>query len=184
MKRPVWILIGVVLAVVVAWIALRPGADGTVSADLVEQFDSAKERRPSPETFEIIDATIAGQTRRALFTRQSSRVVYSVQVPDNGELRVGLGLLEEAWTTPGDGVLFRILIGAGAPPEEVLNILINPYRNPGDRRWHDISIPLTEYAGETIDIFFNTNASPDQRPPVNDTNGDLAVWGAPAVYAR
>jgi hypothetical protein len=184
MKRPVLVLIGVVLAVAVAWFALRPGTGGNVAVDLVELFDSAKDRRPSPETFEVIDATIAGETRRAIFTRQSSRLVYSVQVPDNAELRVGLGLLEEAWTTPGDGVLFRILIGAGAPPEEVLNILINPYGNPGDRRWHDISIDLTEYAGETIDILFNTNASPDQRPPVNDTNGDLAVWGAPAVYTR
>lgn len=184
MKRPVWLLIGVVLAVVVAWIALRPGGAGTVTADLVEQFPTAKERRPSPETFEIVDATIAGDTRPAIFTRDSSRLVYSVEVPDNGELRVGLGLLEDAWTIQGDGVLFRILIGAGAPPEEVLNLLINPYGNPGDRRWNDISIDLSEYAGETIDIYFNTNASPDARPPVNDTNGDLAVWGAPAIYAR
>jgi hypothetical protein len=107
-----------------------------------------------------------------------------VQVPDNGELRVGLGLQEEAWTIQGDGVLFRILIAAGGPPEEVLNLVINPFGNPNDRVWHDISIDLSEYAGETIELFFNTNASPPARPPVNDTNGDLALWGAPGVYAR
>lgn len=184
MKRPAWLLIGVVLAVVVVWFALRPSGDGRVVADLIDEFPSAVDRRPSPETFEVIRATIAGDTREAILTRDSSRLVYRVQVPEDGELRVGLGLLEEAWTTPGDGVLFRILIGAGAPPEEVLNLVIDPYGNEGDRRWHDISIDLSEYSGETIDIFLNTNASPPSRPPVNDTAGDLAVWGAPAVYAR
>jgi hypothetical protein len=184
MKRPVWLLIGVVLAVAVAWFALRPGGEGSLTADLVEQFPTATQKRPNPETFQVVEATLGGDTRPAILTRESSRLVYAVPVPDNGELRVSLGLLEEAWTTQGDGVLFRILIGAGAPPEEVLNLLINPFGNPSDRRWHDITIDLSEYAGETIDIYFNTNASPDQRPPVNDTNGDLAVWGAPAVYAR
>jgi hypothetical protein len=184
MKRPVWLLIGVVLAVAVAWFSLRPGGEGNLTADLVEQFDTAKDKRPNPETFEVVEATIAGDTRPAIFVKDSSRLVYSVQVPDSGELRVGLGLLEEAWTTEGDGVLFRILIGAGGPPEVVLDLLINPYGNPNDRMWHDIAIDLSEYAGETIDILFNTNASPDMRPPVNNTNGDLAVWGAPGVYAR
>jgi len=184
MKRPVWLLLGVVLAVGVAWFALRPGGAGELTADLVEQFPSAKDRRPSPEAFEVVDATLAGDTRRAILIKDSSRLIYSVQVPDNGELRVGLGLLEEAWTIQGDGVLFRVLIGAGGPPEEVLNLLVNPFGNPNDRSWQDITIDLSEYAGETIDLFFNTNASPDSRPPVNDTNGDLAVWGAPGVYAR
>jgi hypothetical protein len=184
MKRPVWLLIGVVLAVGVAWFALGLGGGGDLRVDLVEQFASAKDKRPNPETFEVVDATIANDTRRAILAKNSSRLVYSVQVPDDGELRVGIGLLESAWTIPGDGVLFRILIAAGGPQEEVLNIVVNPYGNPNDRSWHDLSIDLSEYAGETIDLFFNTNASPPSQPPVNDTNGDLAVWGAPGVYAR
>ena len=183
MNRSLSLLIGVVVAVALGWFLLSPGGSGTMTTDLVDQLSSATQRRPRPETFEVVEATLAGDTRRAVLTRESSRLVYSVTVPNDGELRVGLGLLEEAWTTQGDGVLFRILIGAGADPEEVLNLLINPYGNPGDRRWHDITIDLSEYAGETIDIFFNTNASPPMQPPVNDTNGDLAVW-APAIYAR
>jgi hypothetical protein len=184
MKRPLWLLIGVVLAVGVAWFALRLGGGGELRVDLVEQFASAKDKRPNPETFEVVDATIADDTRRAILVKASSRLVYSVLVPDDGELRLGIGLLESAWTVPGDGVLFRILIGAGGPQEEVLNIVVNPFGNPNDRSWHDLSIDLSEYAGETIDLFFNTNASPPSVPPVNDTNGDLAVWGAPGVYAR
>jgi hypothetical protein len=184
MKRPVWLLIGVVLAVGVAWFALRLGGGGDLRVDLVEQFASAKDKRPNPETFEVVDATIANDTRRAILAKASSRLVYSVQVPDDGELRVGIGLLESAWTIQGDGVLFRILIAAGGPQEEVLNIVVNPFANPNDRSWHDLTIDLSEYAGETIDLFFNTNASPPSQPPVNDTNGDLAVWGAPGVSAR
>lgn len=184
MKRPVWLLIGVVLAVGVAWSVLRVGGGGELRIDLIEQFESATEKRPTPETFELVEATLAGDTRRAILARDSSRLVYSVQVPDDAELRVGIGLMEEGWTIPGDGVLFRILIGAGGPREEVLNIVVNPFGNPNDRSWRDLSIDLSEYAGETIDLVFNTNASPPAQPPVNDTNGDLAVWGAPGVYAR
>lgn len=184
MKRPVWLLIGVVLAVGVAWFALRLGGGGDLRVDLVEQFASAKDKRPNPETFEVVDATLGDDTRRAILAKASSRLVYSVQVPDDGELRVGIGLLESAWTIPGDGVLFRILIAAGGPQEEVLNIVVNPFGDPNARSWHDLTIDLSEYSGETIDLFFNTNASPPSQPPVNDTNGDLAVWGAPGVYAR
>ena len=184
MKRPVWLLIGVVLAVLVAWFALRPGGDGEVAADLVEQLATAKERRPNADVFQVVDATIAGDTRPSILVREPSRLVYSVTVPDNGELRVGLGLLEEAWTQEGDGVLFRVLVGAGGPPEEVFNTLINPFGNANDRGWHDITIDLSEYAGETVDLFFNTNASAPSRPPVDNRTGDLAVWGAPRLYAR
>lgn len=183
MKRPVWIL-GAVLAVAVAWFFLRSGGGNNMTVDLVAQLPAAKDRRPTPETFEVVQATIGGDRRPAILVKNPSRLVYGVQVPDGGELRVGLGLQEEAWTTQGDGVLFRILVGAGGPPEEVLNLLVNPYSNPNDRVWHDVSIDLSEYAGETIDIFFNTNSSPPSRPPVDDRNGDLAVWGAPAIYAR
>lgn len=184
MKRPVWVLIGVAVAVLVVWSLLRPSSDGELAIDLIEQFDAAVDKRPDPSIFEVIDATIAGETKPAILVRDPSRLVYRVVVPDNGELRISLGLLEEAWTIPGDGVLFRVLVGAGGPPEEILNILLNPYGNPNDRRWEELSLDLSEYSGETVDLFFNTNASPPGRPPQDNRDGDLAVWGTPRLYAR
>jgi hypothetical protein len=184
MKRPVWVLLGVAVAVLLVWTILRPSGDGEVAVDLIDMFDSAVDKRPSPDVFQVVDATIAGETRRAILVKEPSRLVYRVTVPTNGELRIGLGLLEEGWTTPGDGVLFRVLIGAGGPPEEILNILLNPYGNPNDRRWQDLSLDLSEYSGETVDLFFNTNSSPPVKPPQDNRDGDLAVWGTPRLFAR
>lgn len=181
MKRPVWLIGGAVIAVIVAWLLLRPSGEGTVVVDLVDQFDMAKSKAPSPETFEVIEATLAGDTRRAIYAKGPSRIVFTVEVPDNGELRVGLGLLEEGWTVAGDGVLFRVLLAAGGPPEEILNLIVNPYGNRNDRAWYDVTLDLSEYAGEVVDIYLNTNASP---PGKDDRSGDMAVWGAPRVIAR
>lgn len=184
MKRPVWLLVGVVLAVLVVWFAMRPGGDGELAIDLIAEFDAAVEKRPNPETFEVRDVTIAGETRPSIFVNGPSRLVYRVVAPDNGELRVGLGILEEGWTVEGDGVLFRVLLGAGGPPEEILNIMLNPYGNPADRGWYDVALDLSEYSGETIDLFFNTNSSGPSRPPVDHRDGDLPVWGTPRLYSR
>jgi hypothetical protein len=93
-----------------------------------------------------------------------------------------VGLAEEAWTTEGDGVLFRILIGA--PDErdqiEVLYLLLRPFSTPADRTWRAVDVDLANYAGRTIDLFFNTNAS---LPGGDDPRGDLALWGAPRIMA-
>lgn len=184
MKRSVWLLIGVVLVVLAGWWFLRPHGAEHVTVNLIDQFPNAKDKRPLPGIFSVIDATINGVTKRSIHVKQTSRIVFGVTVPENGEFRVSLGLLPEAWTTPGDGVLFRVLLGAGGPPEEILNLDLNPYGNPSDRVWRDVSLDLSEYAGENVDLFLNTNNSPPSRPPRDDANGDLAVWGNPRIVAR
>lgn len=184
MKRSVLLIIGVVLAVAIGWYALRSGGGDDVAVDLIEAFATAKDKRPNPETFEIIDATLAGSTKRAVYAKGPSRLVYSVLVPENGELHFSPGILEEGWTVAGDGVLFRVLLGAGGPPEEIFNMMVNPYGNPNDRQWVDQTLDLSDYAGETVDLYFNTNSSGPARPPVDDRNGDMAVWGAPRLVSR
>ena len=184
MKRPLWLLIGVVLAILVAWFALRPGGTERVAVNLIDQFPSATDKRPSPDVFSVVSATIGDRALQSILVKDPSRLVYSVAVPDDAELKVSLGIRPDGWTIPGDGVLFRILVGAGGPPEEILNLTLNPYGAPGDRAWRDLSLDLSEYAGETIDLYFNTNSSPPSRPPRDDRNGDFALWGAPRIVTR
>lgn len=186
MTRNTWYLVGGAIVAVVAWFILSPGSGERVSADLIEQLPSATERRPSPDVFSVVDATLGGVTKQAILVKEQigSRIKYSVKVPDDGELRFSLGIQESEWTKEGDGVLFRVLVGAGAAPAEVLNIQINPFANSGDRAWHDMSVDLAEYAGETIELVLLTNSSPPVRPPRDDRNGDAALWGDLRVVAR
>jgi hypothetical protein len=184
MKRPVWLILGVVLAVLAGWWFLRSGGSERVTVHLVDQFNNAKDKRPTPDVFAVVQATIGGRTLPAIYPSAPSRIVFGATVPENGALKVSLGIKEEGWTIPGDGVLFRILLGAGGPPEEIMNITLNPYGNPGDRGWRDMTLDLSEYAGETVDLFFNTNSSGPSRPPRDDRGGDFPLWGDPRLVTK
>ena len=197
MKRPVWLALGAVIAIILVWLGLRSGGGDETAVDLVAQFPQATTKRPCDPCFSVVDATIAGQTMKAILVKDpaqqtggvsGSRLVYSLTVPENAKLKVSLGILEPGWTVAGDGVLFRILLApSNLPPEEILNQPIDPYGNPKDRTWHEKEIDLSEYAGETVELFFNTNSSlPVGRgqAPRDDHNGDLAVWGAPRLVTQ
>ncbi len=183
MRGPLWLLAGALaIGGLVAWLALRPSGSMRIVADLVQQLPSAKERRPSPDAFSVVDASLAGETKRAILIKETSRLVYSLTVPDDAMLRVSLGVLEEAWTVTGDGVLFRILLTPSGDPAQrtLVSRVVAPFSTPADRGWQEIELDLSVYAGTTIDLFFNTNAS---LPGADDRNGDLAVWGAPRIVA-
>jgi hypothetical protein len=65
--------------------------------------------------------------------------------------------------------------------DEVLNMPIDPFGDPGARRWNDFEIDLSEFAGETMNVFLKTFPSP---PASSDTNGDMPVWGEPRIITR
>jgi hypothetical protein len=184
MTRRTKLLIGGlgVVALAVAYFALRPSGD-RIAMNLVEQLPMAKDRRPSADVFSVVDATLAGKREQAILTRQPSRIKYNITVPDEAWLKLSLGLLEEAWTVPGDGVFFQVLVTSGPEQTELVSMVVNPYGNPGDRGWQPLVLDLSQFAGENVDLIFNTYAS---APPntERDRNGDAALWGAPRIVIR
>ena len=182
------VLVGVLVAIAAIWWWSRTSSEN-VFLDLVEQFPNAVEKRPRPDVFAVADVSLAGERRRAITTTESSRIKFRLVVPENGWLIVDIGLLEKAWTIQGDGVHF--LIGLSEGPnvrwEELVNLTWNPYGNPSERRWHNLALDLSTYAGATVDLVFNTYASPPPAPgtpAANDGNGDFAAWGNPRVVVR
>jgi hypothetical protein len=176
----------VVIAAVLAWLVLKPGGSEDVVLNFADGLTTATQRRPTDDTFEVKDVTLGGESKHSITVKPNvgTRIVFPVDVPENAELHVSLGLLDEATTTEGDGVLFRVLVTANAIQEEVLNMHLNPFANAGDRGWHDVSLDLSQYAGERIEVFFNTNASLPGRTASDGAAGDFAVWGAPRVVRR
>lgn len=177
MKRSVWIVAGVVvLAALVLYLAFR-GESENVVVSFVDKFAESVERRPVNAEFSVADVTLAGETKRAIAAPSASRIAWTVTIPENAHLVVSGGLREEAWTQKGDGVVFRISMN----DDEVLNTVVDPFGDPSARRWHDFDIDLSEFAGETLNVFLKTFPSP---PGSNDTNGDLPVWGEPRIVIR
>ncbi len=181
MRAPLWVL-ALLAGGLLTWLALRPAAPRVTVLDLVDELPRATESRPSPQVFRTLDATIRGTTRKSILVTETSRLVFQVSVPRHAALQVSVGLAEEAWTTEGDGVLFRVLVlpQGQADQLEVLSRVIAPFDAPADRDWQDVTIDLSPYAGQTIALFYNTNAS---LPGRDDRRGDLALWGAPRIVA-
>jgi hypothetical protein len=129
-----------------------------------------------------VDADLNGETRQAIFTLPESRIKFKVRIPDDGWLRVAVGMKPESWTQEGDGVLFRVGASDGRTYEALFQQHVNPFANPGDRKWIQVWVDLSAYAGEEIELIFNTNNSPEGRG--DDDRADLALWGGPEIVTR
>jgi hypothetical protein len=171
----------VVVLIVGWWLFGRGGGGGRV--DLIEQFDAAQ-KRPAPEQFAVRDVTLGGVTKKAVAVAPGpgSRLTWNVRVPDDGWLWVSVGLEPEVWEKEGDGVKFLVGVSDGRAFEPLLEQHVNPYSHPGDRKWVDVRVDLSTYAGESVDIFFNTYASAEGQP--SDERNDLALWGSPEIVVR
>lgn len=180
-NRAVLTAVVVVLALVVGWWLFgRGGGEGSVN--LIDRFETA-EKRPSPETFSVVDATLGSEAKRAIAVSPvvGSRLRYKVTVPEDGWLWVSVGMRPESWEKEGDGIRFLVGVSDGRAFEELFAQHVNPFANPGDRKWIPVRVDLSTYAGEEVEIFFNTYASVGGGP---DQRNDLGLWGSPEIVVR
>jgi hypothetical protein len=167
----------VILVVILAgwWFFRRSGGQ---HVDLISQFEQASKSG----SFAIEDATLAGDAKKAIAAPANGRLIYKVRVPDDGWLRVSLGLKPEAWTKEGDGVYFFVGVSDGRSFEQLFTQTVDPFHNPSERRWIPVMVDLSSYAGEEVQVIFNTRASGPGHAP--DDRNDLPLWGSPEIITR
>lgn len=175
-----WFVVGAVVGVIGLVIWSRSMGAGTVVADLVDHLPNAAQRRPNPEVFVVGDVTIAGRALKSIGVSQASRIVWKETIPTHGWLEVSLGVREEAWGKTGDGVLFLVGISHAGKYDELVSLIVNPFANPADRQWYPLMLDLSPYAGQEVEVIFNTRAGAGDATADND----LAVWGAPSIVTR
>ena len=180
-----WFVLGAVVGVIGLVLWSRSMGAGTVTADLVDHFPSAAQARPNREAFTVGDVTIAGRTLKSIGVSVGSRIVWNEKVPSNAWLEVSLGVREEAWSKQGDGVLFLVGISHPGPDgkmvyDELVSLIVNPFGNPADRQWYPLMLDLSTYAGQDVEVIFNTRAGVGDATADND----LAVWGKPSIVTR
>jgi len=181
-NRSLIVVIGVVVILILGWwLVRRSGGGGAI--DLLTRFDAA-EKKPNPGVFAIEDVNINGETKKSIAVQPSvgTRMKFRTRVPDDGWLRVFLGLKPEAWQKEGDGVRFMVLVSDGRASDELFTQDVNPIGTPTDRKWIPVMVDLSSYGGEEVDLIFNTYASPPRKE--GDLRNDLAVWGAPEIVVR
>jgi hypothetical protein len=186
MKRNQIIALVVLVVLLAAGIwYVRRGRSGEVAKDLIELYPSAEARSnvALALAFAVSDVTLNGETKKSIYMSPTSRLTFKrMEVPEGGWLRAWIGLREEAWTTCTDGVLFRLGVSDGRSYDELLKQHVDPLHNTNDRRWIPVTIDLSAYAGQQVDIIFNTNSSLPGRG--DDTRYDFAVWGQPEIFVQ
>jgi hypothetical protein len=180
MMRYRWYLVGVVIGILGLAVWWAKGAGPAVAIDLIDRLPQATQQRPSPEAFQVIDIALAGTTKRAIYAAEPSRVIWEEVVPDGGWLQVSLGVREEAWTREGSGVLFLMGISHGGRYEELVSLVVNPFANDADRQWLPLLLDLSPWAGQKVEVIFNTRIAHKDASAANH----LALWGAPAIVTR
>ena len=160
----------------------------TPVVDLLDTLDQA-ERRPFGAAFDVAPVTLRGETHRAVAPPGASRITWDLHLPDRAVFQVLVALKEEAWTTEGDGVYFRISIAEGRTQEDLLARVVNPYGQPDDRRWIPLTVDLGGHSGFKWSLFYHprrllwriglhTNAGV---PGSVDTRGDMPLWAEPRI---
>ena len=179
MKSSRAVLTAVVIIIVAAagWFVFRRGSAERI--DLLTQFDQAIKKGG---TFTVADVTLAGETKRAIVAPANIRITFRVRVPDDGWLKVSLGVKPEAWTIEGNGVYFYAGVSDTRAFEPLFNQTLNPFANPSERRWIPVTVDLSAYAGEEMEVILNTVASGPGGPP--DDRGDMPLWGTPEIVRR
>lgn len=186
MKRT-WVVVVVAVVILAAgywWWQQRQAAGGGVAVDLVEAFRAAEKRTSldPASAFSMEPQTIGGVTRPAVFAHPPSRIIYhDVTVPEHGRLELFLAIKEEAWDKETDGVYFRVGVSHGEKYHELAARSLDPFRNPGDRGWVPLSFDLSQFAGEKVNVVFNTHPSAPGGP--NNGMYDFAVFGAPRIVS-
>jgi len=179
MKMNRAVLTAVVILVVAGagWWVFRRGSSERI--DLLTRFDSAqKDGAP----FSLVDATLAGDAKKAILAPPNGRLHFKVRVPEDGWLKLSLGLQPEAWTKEGNGVYFFGGVSDGRAFEKLFEQTLNPFKNPSERRWIPVMVDLSAYAGEDMEVILNTRSSAGGQP--DDPRNDLPLWGAPEIVRR
>jgi hypothetical protein len=179
-NRAVLTAVVLLVLIVAGWWLFKRSHRGP-SIDLIATFASA-EKKPAGGTFDVVDADLNGGKKRAIFTVPPSRIIWKVRVPDDGWLMLSLGMKPESWDKEGDGVLFRIGVSDGHTFEDLLTQHIDPFHNKADRRWIPVAVDLSAYAGEEVQVIFNTNVSVPGKP--DDASNDTALFASPEIVVR
>ena len=177
---------GVITAIVVLvliaagwWFFGRSGGSSTI--DLLETFPQAK-KQPDAARLQIVDATVNGETKRAIVSDGATRITWSVRVPDDAWLRVDVAMQPETWQKENLGTYFFVMVSDGRNDEMIFSQHVHPFANAADRKWMPAFIDLSAYAGEQVDLIFNVRSGVGGKS-TNFTN-IVALWGAPAIVVR
>ena len=171
-------------------ISATPGAPLTLSqtddqfADFILLSGSMQAQKNPPDDpaqqISIIQPyrfTINGDTRPVLTMQPPAAITYTLSLPQRAVLKTALALNPQIWQPDkGDGVVFVVDVCAASGCQTLLQKEIDPKRRVEDRRWHDVTLDLRAFAGQTAQLVLRTLPG-----AAGDGSYDWAGWGEPVI---
>ena len=120
---------------------------------------------------------IDGKPRRVLLQHPTSTVTYDLTLWPNAPHLVFAPEIDPTCWTESDGATFNVKVDDGSTVESVYSARLDPRNDPADRRWADVSIDLSRWAGQRINLTLMTGPGP------TGFGCSWAEWGEPEVVS-
>ena len=180
-------------------------ARGFLSFDFLDNLKGAH-LNSSKELTEIkqVSVDIGGTKKDALLQLPPSSLSFRMQLPHGRcRLKTTLGVMPSSWDNSGDGILVKILIDdillenffhvTGSiglaqrrqffkpktyffEPRTYFIQFIDPKNNLVERKWHEVSLDLSTFAGKVVDITFEASCGHN-----HDNRYDEVLWAHPII---
>jgi hypothetical protein len=103
--------------------------------------------------------------------------INNVSIGNISVLRFATAMDPEIWSPDkGDGVEYRVHVLSAQGDDLVFSRYLDPKNNPGERKWNEYSVDLSDYSGQNVTLVFSTLPGPG-----NDPAWDWAWWGDPVI---
>lgn len=143
--------------------------------DFLANFPTALVQAPDPTYIRAGEwIYVDGEKRLCLFEHPDSNVTFpNVEVHEHGRLEFAIGIHEDAWDQPGNGVTFIVeVVDEAGQAHHLYERHLDPYQRPADRGWFAEQVDLEAFAGQRLQIVFRTASGGDPR-------NDWAAWSTP-----
>ncbi|MBN1484500.1 MAG: sulfatase [Chloroflexia bacterium] len=146
--------------------------------DLLTALSTAVIEAP-PDHVNIQAEFPVGTVRPALYAHPTSSITFAdLSLYEQPQLEFSIGLHQDAWSGPGDGVRFAVILQDRRGREHYLfSQELDPVHNPEDRGWIDVSLDLSDFANQTVSLIFCTD-------PRDNPLNDWAAWGQPHLSSQ
>jgi arylsulfatase A-like enzyme len=127
------------------------------------------------------------QTVNCLFAPPPSIYKFPMKVPEGGTLRLGYGLLTEAWDNESNGVTFEVLLEEAGKTKLIHRAKADPYHRKQDQKIFYQDLDLSPYANKRVTIYLKTGGflrREGKTDEKTDFRNDFSFWVSPLLVQK
>ncbi|MBN1423328.1 hypothetical protein JXA88_02120 [Candidatus Fermentibacteria bacterium] len=148
-----------------------------ITIPLIDELPRAKISAKQPSFVSESVLNVGGDTRKCIFMHPVSTARFDLVVPAKAKLSFAVGMPQDVWNKPGDGVTFHVSIADGtSDPTVAFSRYVNPKAVNEDRVWLEAEVDLSLYEGQRVSLLLATDSGPSDHP-----GWDFAGWADPVI---